>query len=155
MKASSKMATNKSTAIQQDQIEALRPTEYAFQPVQLGHPEINHASLPGAAVQLFADKVEAVTMGAASILRLIEWDDLRKMDYEGGTESEQLPILNNYHRGVLLRMMAVNMDLIAERASDIRTWAYEQHTTEGKAQVLADAMRMVRRCENMAGGSRS
>lgn len=138
------MATRESTAINQRQ-ETDRTTEYAFKPVHLGHREVDGANLPGCAVQKFAEQVESISMGTASILRLIEWDDLRKMDHESDPDNQPTPLLNDYHRGAMLRMMAAHMDMIAEQSNDLKRWAYEQHTDAGKAEKLADAMRLVSR----------
>lgn len=147
------MATNESTAAAKP--GAPQPMEHAFEPVAYGHPEVKHASLPGGAVDRFADQVEAVSIGSASILRLIEWDELRGDDHASDPETDPAPVLNNFHRGALLRMVAVNMDLIADQASEIRRWAYRQHTAEGKTEELAEAMRLVQLCERMAKGERA
>lgn len=138
------MATNESTAKDQPNEAAKQATEYAFEACDYGWPEVEHANLPGGAVQRFADKVEAVSIGAASILRLIEWDGLRGDDHENEPETMPAPVLSDYYRGALLRMVAVNMDLLSEQAESLKRWAYLQHTAKGKAERLREAEQLVR-----------
>lgn len=149
------MATNESTATAPAPEATLKPTEYAFQPVRYSSPEVDHANLPGGAVQRFADTAETVATGAASILRLIEWDEQRAEDHESDTDAHPAPVLNDFHRGALLRLVAVNMDMLADQADHLKRWAYTQHTAEGKTEELADALRLVKHCERMAKGQRA
>lgn len=148
------MAKNEFTASTQDQETGKRTTSREFQAVELSRDEVDHASLPGGAVRSFADDVHDVSLGAASILRLIEWDDLREDDHETEPDAHPAPVLGAYHRNVLLRLVATNMDMLCQQADQINKWAYEQHTPEGRADVLADAMRTVRHFESMAKGQR-
>lgn len=148
------MAVQESTSTTKPAAGAPRPAAHAFEPVRFSRPEVDHASLPGGAVQTYADTVETVATGSASILRLIEWDEQRKEVHESDPETNPAPVLNDFHRGALLRLVAANMDMLADQADHLKRWAYRQHTAEGKTEELADAMRLVKRCENMAKGQR-
>lgn len=138
------MATNESTASGDTQEPEPRRTKHAFKPFEYGHEAVEHAMLPGGAVQHFANEVEAVSMGAASILRLIDWDEQCGDAHQDNPEKEPAPVLNDFHRGVLLRLVAVNMDLLTMRANDLKNWAFEHHTAEGKGETLARAMHLVK-----------
>lgn len=145
------MATNESTATVSAPEAAPIPTEHAFKPVRFSRPEVEHASLPGFPVRRFADNVDAVATGAASILRLIDWDEQRAED----RESDPGPVLNDFHRAAMMRMVAVNMEMLAQEAGRLMEWAYTQHTVEGQTEELADALRLVKRHERMAKGQRA
>lgn len=149
------MATNESTATAHQPAATPQPTAHAFEPVRYSRPEVDHVNLPGGAVQRYADTVEAVATGAASILRLIEWDEQRAEDHDSDPDTLPVPVLSNFHRGAMLRLVAVNMDMLADQAEHLKKWAYTQHTAEGKTEELADALRMVQRCERMAKGQRA
>jgi hypothetical protein len=138
------MATNESTA-----------TAYAFKPVRYSRPEVEHSNLAGLPVQRNMDTVEGVATGAASILRLIEWDEQREEVHETGPNTHPEPVLNNFQRGALLRLVAVNMDMLADQADDRKKWAYTQHTAESKTEEQTEALRLVKRCENVAKGQRA
>lgn len=148
------MAKNESTATTQTKDVGKEPEARDFQPVKLSRDEIDSARLPGSAVRSFADDVHDITAGAVSILRLIEWDDLREDDHETDPDAHPAPVLGAYHRNVLLRLVATNMDMLCQQADSINKWAFEQHTPEGKTEVLADAMRTVKHFECMAKGQR-
>lgn len=149
------MATNESSASSTTTEQAAPETKHEFEPVNYGMEEVQHAQLPGGAVQDFANTVEAVSMGSASILRLIEWDVLRGDAHEADPDSQPAPVLNEFHRGVLLRMVAANMDLITDEANRLKDWAYQRHTIKGRAEQLAAAMQLVDRCERLASGERA
>lgn len=138
------MATNESTA-----------TVYAFKPVRHDRTEVDRVSLPGCAVQRHAGTVEVVALGAAAILRLIEWDEQREEDHESDPDAHPVPVLNDYYRSALLRLVATNMEMLADETARIKQWAFTSHTPEGKAEELAQALRLVRHCESMAAGHRA
>lgn len=140
------MSTKESTATTHNQ--------HIFQSVRLSRDEVEGARLPGGAVRSFADDVRDITSGARTILQLIEWDDLQEDDHETDPDAHPAPVLGAYHRNALLRLVATNMDMLSQRADNINKWAFEQHTPEGKTEVLADAMRTVRHFECMAKGQR-
>lgn len=148
------MATDKSTAFQSDNDRPEPACEYVFKPFAYGRSEVDHAALPGGTVQRFANLVEAIAMGSQSIMELIEWDVMREDDHETDPECPP-PVLNNFHRGTLMRMVRANMGVLCGEAESIKTWAFEQHTPEGKAEALADAMRTVQHHERLAKGLRS
>lgn len=148
------MAKNESTATTQTQEAGQGPKPREFQAVKLSRDEVDQASLPGSAVRGFADRVFDLSAGAASILRLIEWDEQREDDHKTDPEEYPAPVLGVYHRNVLLRLVAANMDMLCHRAESLNKWAFEQHTPEGKTEVLADAMRTVKHFECMAKGLR-
>jgi hypothetical protein len=150
------MAKKEFTASTQgkEQGVALPPKEYEFQPVKFSRPEVAQANLPGGVVQDFADEVETLSTGAATILRLIEWDEQREENNEADPEAQPSPVLNDFHRNALLRLVAANMDSLAKQADHLKGWAYRHHTPEGKTEELADAMRLVRKFENLAKGVR-
>jgi hypothetical protein len=85
---------------------------------------------------------------------LIEWDELQQDDHETDPDAHAAPVLGAYHRNALFRLVATNMGMLCQEADRINKWASEQHTPEGKAEVLADAMRTVRHFECMAKGQR-
>lgn len=149
------MAINESTATANAPEATPKPAEFAFQPVRYSRPEVEHANLPGFPVRRFADSVDTVATGAASILRLIDWDTQRAEDHESDPDAHPVPVLNDFHRGALLRLVAANMDMLAEQADHLMRWAYTQHTAEGKTEELADALRLVKHCERMAKGQRA
>lgn len=149
------MATNESTATAHQPEAAPQHKAHAFDPVRYSRPEVDHANLPGGAVQRYADTVEAVATGAASILRLIEWDEQRAEHHDSDPDTHPVPVLNDFHRGAMLRLVAVNMDMLADQAEHLKRWAYTQHTAEGKTEELAEALRLVKHCERMAKGQRA
>lgn len=148
------MAKNESTATTQTQETGQGPKPREFQAVRLSRDEVDQASLPGSAVRKFADHVFDLSAGAASILRLIEWDEQREDDHKADPEEYPAQVLGVYHRNVLLRLVATNMEMLCHRAESLNKWAFEQHTPEGKVEVLADAMRTVKHFECMAKGRR-
>lgn len=148
------MAKNESTATTQTQATGQDPNPRDFQPVKFSRDELEGARLPGGAVRSFADDVHDIATGAGTILRLIEWDEQREDDHKTDPEEYPAHVLGVYHRNVLLRLVATNMDMLYQRADSLNKWAFEQHTPEGKAEVLADAMRTVRHFECMAKGQR-
>jgi hypothetical protein len=135
------MAKSESNATTQTQTTGQGPKPRDFQPVRFSREEVEGARLPGSVVRSFADDVHDVSAGAASILRLIEWDDVREDDHKTDPDAHPAPVLGAYYRNVLLRLVAINMDMLCQEADRINKWAYEQHTPEGRAEVLAEAMR--------------
>lgn len=149
------MATNESTATAQAPEATRQPIAHAFEPVRYSRPEVENANLPGGAVQRYADTVETVVTGAATILRLIEWDEQRAEVHDAEPDARPAPLLDQFHRSALLRMVAANMDMLANESDHLKRWAYTHHTAEGKTEELAEALRLVKRCESMAKGERT
>lgn len=148
------MAKNESTATTQAQQTGQGPKLREFQPVKLSRDEVEGAQLPGSAVRCFADDVRDIATGARTILQLIEWDEEREDDHKTDPDAHPAQVLGVYHRNVLLRLVATNMDMLYQRAESLNKWAFEQHTPEGKTEALADAMRTVRHFDCMAKGLR-
>lgn len=146
------MAKNESAATTQTQAMGQTPKTRDFQPIKFSREEVEDARLPGGAVRSFADDVHDIAAGAETILRLIEWDDLREEEHETDPDANPAHVLGAYHRNVLLRLVATNMDMLCQKADRINKWAFEQHTPEGRTEVLADAMRTVRHYECLAKG---
>lgn len=142
------MATNESTASRAPTESTSFADRHAFSPVSYGNKAVDRARLPGCTVQRFADTVEAVSTGSASILQLLEWDSLRGDDHETDPESQPPAVLNAFHRSALLRMVAANMEMLSDQANELKIWAFTQHTDEGRAQELASAMRLVKRYQD-------
>lgn len=119
------MATSESTATNND-------AQFEFEPFAYGHKEVEHASLPGGAVQRFADLVQDISMGSETILRLIEWDEMRGDDHKEEVGAPP-PVLSVTSRSILMRLVAANMDVLSSEAERLREWAYKHHTPEGRA----------------------
>lgn len=149
------MTKSEPTATTQAQDVRQRSTTHEFQAWTLTREEVDRAKLPGVAVRKFLDDVYDVSIGASSILRLIEWDELREEDHKTEPDAQPQPVLGAYHRNVLLRLVAANMSMLVQKAERMSSWAYEEHTPEGKAEVLADAMRRVPPHDHLAKDQRA
>lgn len=136
------MATLKSIPCGGEDEASKRAIDYAFRPFKYGRDEIDTATLPGGNVQRFANLVESISQGSSTILDLIEWDEMRA-DEHTADPAEPPPLLNRFHKGVLLRLVATHMEVLSREAEDIKSWAYDHHTDAGKAAQLEEATRLV------------
>lgn len=136
------MADTKSTAPEGAAAQDCRVKDFQFKPFTFGREEFDCASLPGGNVQRFANLVESLSHGSSLILNLIEWDLSRADDHETDPD-EPAPLFNDFHRGVLMRLVATHMEVLSRESEDIKSWAFDQHTEAGRAEQLAAAKRMV------------
>ena len=90
--------------------------QYQFEPyVDLDPKGVRDLNLSNAIC--FANTVRDVVMGAESLVRLLEWDaslvaDVRASD---SPSEEQQPVLDEYHRATLTRLLAESLRLLVER----------------------------------------
>lgn len=119
------MATSESTATNND-------AEFAFEPIEYGHKEVERASLPGGAVQRFANLVHDISAGSETILQLIEWDEMRADAHMEDAKAPP-PVLSVTSRSTLMRLVVANMGALTQEAESLREWAYKHHTPEGRA----------------------
>jgi hypothetical protein len=136
------MAKNESTSNIQAPDAEPRSEVRTFKAVRLSRREADDALLPGTAVQRFAEHVQDVASGAASILRLIEWDEI---ECELEPDNIRPPLLSCSDKNAMLRLVAASMDLLWDQSDHLTTWAYEHHTEEGRAERLRAATQMVNR----------
>lgn len=101
-----------------------------FEPFRWHREETVNARLPGGAVMLFAGAVQDVSLGAQTILEILERDELAE------TSGDQ-KMLNKCDAGRLQRMAISSLRLLGEDAEEIMKWAYERHTPAGKRERQA------------------
>lgn len=98
-----------------------------FEPFQWHREETENAMLPGGAVMRFTGAVKDLSLGAMTILEILERDELAE---EGGDPK----ILNKCDASRLMRIAIASLRLLGEDADEITEWAYEHHTPEGKQE---------------------
>lgn len=104
-----------------------------FEPFQWHRKETENAMLPGGAVMRFAGVVKDLSLGAMTILEILEHDELAET---GGDQK----MLNKCDASRLMRMAISSLQLLGEDADEVAEWAYEHHTTEGKQERRHAAM---------------
>lgn len=104
------------------------PSETAiFEAFQWHREETENTMLPGGAVMRFASAAQDLSLGAQTILEILERDSLAE-------EHGDRKILNNCDAGRLQRMVISSLRMLGDECEEIMEWAYEHHTPEGKAE---------------------
>lgn len=107
------------------------PTDTAiFEPFQWHRDEVERAKLPGRAIMSFATKAQDISTGAKTILEILEADELAE-------DADRRRLLNEAHRGHLLRMVITSLGMLGETSDEIMEWAFEHHTPEGRKEAAA------------------
>lgn len=100
--------------------------EPLFKSFQWHRQEVNNAKISGQAFAILAGRVRDITSGCATILEMIEFDELQ--DDCGGRR-----IMSACESGNLTRLAIQSLQLLSERAEEAITWAYDYKTPEGEA----------------------
>jgi hypothetical protein len=108
--------------------------EPMFRPFEQFHVAVDNAKLPGGPIRAFASTVLDLALGACTIAEMLEQDSMRD-----AFDDPEPPLLNDFHRGTLQRMLIAQSRVLATEAQNVMDWAYEDHTPEGRADRLEKA----------------
>jgi hypothetical protein len=92
------------------------------------HKAIEKALIPGEPFARFANQVKNIAGGIASLSSLLV-ENQRLLDND---DPDERPLFGENHSDVLQRLVTECAHYLDERADEVMTWAYEQHTQKGK-----------------------
>jgi hypothetical protein len=104
--------------------------KFAHEPHIWHRSVVDKAQLPGRAVATFANHVVNIAGGLQCVSSLLA----ENQDLTDGEDPERPPVLTPNDCNMLQRLITASLADIQEKAHDILTWAYEQHTPEGKKE---------------------
>jgi hypothetical protein len=97
------------------------------------HKAIEDALIPGEAFARFANQVKNIAGGIASLSSLLVENQLL-LDND---DPDERPLFGENDSDVLQRLVTECAHYLDERAHEMMTWAYEQHTQQGKDERRA------------------
>jgi hypothetical protein len=89
---------------------------------------VDNVRLPGGAVMRFAEMAHDMARGMRTVASVLAADDQATQD----ADAPRLLAVDD--REALIRVMYLNMDLMASQAGELMEWAYDCHTDKGRAE---------------------
>jgi hypothetical protein len=107
--------------------------KYAYEPHTWHRTVVDKAQLPGGAVARFANHVVNISGGLELVSGLLAENQVL-IDHG---DTERPPILSPDACNMLQRLITANLNDLQMKAQDLMTWAYEQHTQQGRDERRA------------------